>query len=122
VLRSKIRQLSRSKETAERSLIAANFGALFQEIRAYVKAFPESSTVLQQDQDREAAIAATMTFLKDNPIVSGVLIWWEQWRLGLDAKAMVYEPRPISLMTPSCEIKLGNGGLAELLRTGKNLK
>jgi hypothetical protein len=122
VLKSKIRQLTRPGDKAARSLIAVNFGPLFRGIPNYLKAFPDSSTIKQHERDRESLIGACMRFLRDYPIVSGVLIWWEQWPLDLDARAMVFGPHPISLVVPSREIEAKDDGLAGLLRAGKLLQ
>jgi hypothetical protein len=54
--------------------------------------------------------------------VSGVLLWWEQWPLDLDARAMVFGPHPVSLIVPSREIEANDDGLAGLLRAGKLLQ
>lgn len=120
VLKSKIRQLTQRFNGTERSLIAANFGPLLQQIPDYLRTFPESSTVKRHDQDKQTIIAATVKFLKDYPIVSGVLIWWER-PFNPDARTMVFGPRPISLVTPSDAIELSDDGLAGLLRAGKLL-
>ena len=120
VLKSKIRQLTQRFNGTERTLIAANFGPLLQQIPDYLRTFPESSTVKRHDQDKQTIIAATAKFLKDYPIVSGVLIWWER-PFNPDARTMVFGPRPISLVTSSDAIELSDDGLAGLLRAGKLL-
>lgn len=122
VLKSKIRQLTQRDHGARGSLIAANFRPLLRPIPAYSKAFPDSSTIKQHDRDRESIIAATLRFLNDYPVVSGVLIWWEQWQLGLDARLMVFGQRPVSLVISSGEISSNLEGLAGLLRAANLLQ
>ena len=122
VLKSKICQLTQRDHGARRSLIAANFGPLLRPIPAYLKAFPNSSTIKQHDQDRESIIAATVRFLSDYPVVSGVLIWWEQWQLDLDARLLVFGQGPVSLVISSGELSSNVDDLVGLLRAANLLQ